>query len=125
LEVIGKREVSRGRHSLDQRRLKALCSRYPSHDAALWVVVHIVILVDGVAEDPEVVDAGQEVDHAESVVARLTQVRQQVLPADLDPVLFHHEPQVAHLVTAVSVVDTVFLIVVHTEEQSLEELLAH
>ena len=55
-----------------------MCRGYPAHDAALWVVVDVVVLVNRVAEDPEVIDTGQEVDNTQCVVLILTDVSQQI-----------------------------------------------
>ena len=74
-------------------------------------MIDVVILVDGVAEHPEVVDAGQEVDHAQGVITSLTQIVEQVFTSNLDPVLLDHEPEIFHFRAAVGEVDAVLLVV--------------
>ena len=87
-------------------------------------MVHVVVFVDGVAEDPEVVHARQEIDDAESVVLIWTDVSEHVLALDLDPVLLKHEVQVFHSGAAVGIENAIiFIVISHIREQTLEEWL--
>lgn len=86
-------------------------------------MIDVVILVNGVAEYPEVIYTRQEINHAERVVTSFAQVSEHVLASNLNPVLFNHDPQVAHLVATVRVVYTILLIVLYTVKQAFEEVL--
>ena len=76
--------------------------------SALHLPRHMA-LVDRVAEDPEVINAGQEVEDAQGAVLLVADVTAHVISIDLDPVLLKHEPQILHLGSAVYVKYTVVL----------------
>ena len=122
VHVVGELDVGGRCGLLREGLLKPLHCGHPFHHALIWVVIHVVVLVDGVSENPEVVDTGKEVDNAQSVVLLFTDIGEEILSIDLYPVLFEHHIQVLHLAAAVCVEDTIFLkVLIDARHQALEE----
>ena len=58
VHVVGKLDICGWRNSLRERLLKPLNGGDPLHHALLWVVIDVVVLVDGVSKNPEVINTG-------------------------------------------------------------------
>lgn len=84
-------------------------------------MIDVVVLVDGGTEDPEVINTGNEVDDTDSIVLCFTDVSQQVLAANLNPVLLNHDPNILQLVTTVGEKDSIVFNCIHTFQHSRKE----
>ena len=58
VHVVGKLDIRSRRNPLRERLLKPLNGGDPLHHALLWVVIDVVVLVDGVSKNPEVINTG-------------------------------------------------------------------
>ena len=58
VHVVGKLDIRGRRNPLRERLLKSLNGGDPLHHALLWVVIDVVVLVDGVSKNPEVINTG-------------------------------------------------------------------
>ena len=84
-------------------------------------MVHIVVLKDSISEDPEVIYTRDEVYDTQGVVLSLANISEQVLPPDLDPVVFDHKPNIVHRLFTLRVEDSVFLVGFSPFEEPFEE----
>lgn len=73
-------------------------------------MVHVVAVEDCVAEDPEVVNTGDEVDNAKGLILCLADVSEQVCSPDLNPMVLEHEPDIVKFIVALGIEDAVLLI---------------
>ena len=76
----------------NEGRLKALVRWYEAQHALDRIVVNVVVLEDGITEDPEAVNTGDEVYDAKGVILELADVCDHIFTADLNPVALEHEP---------------------------------
>jgi len=76
-------------------------------------VIDVVVLVDGSTENPEVINTGNKVDDTDGIVLCLTDISQQVLAANLDPVLLKHDPNIFQFVTTVGEKDSIVFNRIH------------
>ena len=84
-------------------------------------MIDIVVLHYGVAEHPEVINTGKEVDDAEGVVTGTADVCQHVNTSDLDPVLLEHQVKVLDLGSTACIVHSIVLLNFDTFEKVLKE----
>ena len=113
--------------AFDQRSFQPLTCRSPFHESVVWVVIHIVVRVDRVAEDPEVVHAWQEVEDAELFVLLIADSCEKIGCIDLYPVLFKHEPEVLHALSrlTVDIEDAIVQHMLYAIQIALEESTGH
>ena len=72
--------------------------------------MNIVVLEDCVSEDPEVVNARDEVYDTKGIVFKLADVCDHIFSADLNPIALEHEPHVLGNRSTVNIEDTIVII---------------
>ena len=90
IEIVGEFDVDSWGLVFLERRLILQSGRCPSHNAAR-VVIDVVVSEDCASKDPKVVHTWKEVYDTETAVIGLTNVSQQVLPKNLNPVVLEHK----------------------------------
>jgi len=83
--------------------------------------MNIIVLEDRVSEDPEVVNARDEVNDTKGIVLQLADVCNHIFSADLNPMAVKHEPYVLKDCSTVNIEDTIVIISISSCNKSLEE----
>jgi len=87
-------------------------------------VSYIVILVDCITKHPEVINTWKDVHDTESHILQWTDIHDHILSCNHKPSLLNHNVEISHSLVTIDIEDSIFLDIVYTLHQLLEEALA-